>query len=430
MKNYYKKSIAIIAGLLCTASSISQDFSEGVLVLNEGLFGSETASVSHFDETGTLQNDIFRTQNGGVDLGNTAQGMGFSDDFAYIVLNGTAAVKVIDRVSFELVATITDQMVNPRNIAVFNGKGYVTNWGDGAVADDDYVAVIDLATNTVIETIPVTEGPEEIIQQGGILFIAHQGGFGYGNTVSVIDTATNVVESIPVGDVPSALRIDESNLYVLCSGNPDFSGNETAGSLIKIDLTDFQNREEFAFPELEHPKFLGVDNTDVYYLLNADIYKMALTATALPTTPFIDTASQNLMVPYSFNKIDDQLYIGDAIDFVSDGKVFVYGEDGTFVSEYTVGSLPNGFYNYEEEALNTPNFDTLSISLYPNPASENFRLNTSENIKIMMFDISGRLVKEMLYTSQAISVEGLKAGIYLVQLENKGTFSTQKLIVE
>ena len=195
-------------------------------------------------------------------------------------------------------------------------------------------------------------------------------------------------------------------------------------------MTEIRNRERCAFPDLEHPKFLGVDNTDVYYLLNADIYKMALTATALPTTPFIDTASQNLMVPYSFNKIDDQLYIGDAIDFVSDGKVFVYGEDGTFVSEYTVGSLPNGFYNYEEEALNTPNFDTLSISLYPNPASENFRLNTSENIKITMFDISGRLVKEMLYTSQAISIEGLKAGIYLVQLENKGTFSTQKLIVE
>ena len=67
MKNYYKKSIAIIAGLRCTAYSISQDFSEGVLVLNEGLFGSETASVSEFDETGTLQNDIFRTKNGGID---------------------------------------------------------------------------------------------------------------------------------------------------------------------------------------------------------------------------------------------------------------------------------------------------------------------------------------------------------------------------
>lgn len=429
MKNYYKKPLAIIAGLVCTATSFAQDYSEGVLILNEGLFGSETAAVSHLDVTGTLENDIFRTQNGGIDLGNTAQGMGFSEDVAYIVLNGSNAVKVINRISFELIATITDQLLNPRNIAVYDGKGYVTNWGDGASSNDDYVAVIDLATNTVLETIPVTEGPEEILQQDGFLFIAHQGGFGYGDTVSVIDTATNAVQSIPVGDVPSAIRVDATTLYVLCSGNPDFSGDETPGSLVTIDLTDFTNVETFDFPGLEHPKFLGVDASDVYYTLNSDIYKMELTATSLPTTPFIDTVTQNILVPYSFNKIDDKLYLGDAIDYVSDGKVFVYGEDGNFLSEYTVGALPSQFYT-TRLLLNTAGFTAASIAVYPNPASEYFRLNTSENVLVRMFDISGRIVKQGNYTNEAISVAGLKTGVYIVHLEIEGNITTQKLLVE
>ncbi len=44
-----------------------------------------------------------------------------------------------------------------------NGKGYVTDWGDGGSATDDVVAIINLATNTVESSISVGEGPEQII---------------------------------------------------------------------------------------------------------------------------------------------------------------------------------------------------------------------------------------------------------------------------
>ncbi len=430
MKNYYKKSIAIIAGLLCSLTSFSQDFTEGVFVLNEGLFGTDTASVSHFNESSVLENDIYATQNAGLDLGNTGQGMGFTEDFTYVVLNGTNAVKVIDRASFELVTTITDQMVNPRNIAIYEGKGYVTNWGDGGVADDDYVAVIDLATNTVIETISVVEGPEEIVQKGGKLFVAHQGGFNFGNTVSVIDTSTNAVEVISVGDVPSALRIDENFLFVLCSGKPNYADVETTGALVKIDLSSFDNIDTFTFPDIVHPQFLGLDDTDVFYMVDSNVYKMDISATTLPTSPFIDTASENIMVPYGFNKIDDKLYIGDAVDFVSEGKVFLYEEDGTFVSESIVGPLPNGFYKYEVEELGIQDISTSTITLYPNPTSGSFSLTTTEKVNVTLYTITGQKVKEVAYTNQAISIAGLRAGIYVVQLEQNGAVSTQKLIIK
>lgn len=431
MKKNYKNLTILMFALLCGLTTFAQDFTNGILVLNEGTFGSPAASLSYIDPMGTLENDVFRTQNDGLDLGNTGQGMGFNEESAYIVLNGSNEVKVVDWTTLELVATINEQLSNPRNIAFFEGNGYVTNWGDPVDTEDDYVAIIDLATNTVTGTIPVVEGPEEILQQDGKLYVAHQGGFGSGNSVSVIDVVTNEVERILVGDVPSALQIDDNNLYVLCSGSPGYSGNETTGSLVIVDLEDITNTTEFEFPDLQHPGFLALDATDLYYMLNANIYKMALTDDALPENPFIDTTEENLTTPYGFNKIEDKFYVGDAIDYASDGSVFVYNEDGSFNIEYTVGIMPSAFYNTDEEVLSIDNFtaSSSSIAVYPNPATTSFKLNTPESAKVTLYDISGRKVKQVEYEDQAISLEGLNAGIYMVQLEQNGRTQTQKLIV-
>jgi hypothetical protein len=150
----------------------------------------------------------------------------------------------------------------------------------------------------------------------------------------------------------------------------------------------------------------------------------------LPTSPFINTTSNNISIPYGFDKIEDKLYISDAIDFVSDGKVYVYNEDGTFSTDYTVGPLPNGFYKLKDETAAISDFATTSISLYPNPTSDNFRLNITEKASIKMFDVSGRMIKNTEYDNESISVAGLTAGVYLVQIEIEGKTTTQKLIVQ
>jgi len=430
MQNFYKKSITLFAALLLSLVVFSQDYSDGVFVLNEGLYGSDTASVSYLDINGTLQNGIFETQNSDNPLGNTAQGMGFDGDFAYIVLNGTQAVKVIDRTTFELAATITDQLENPRAIAFSNGKGYVTNWGDGTIATDDFVAVIDLANNTVLGKIPVIEGPEGIVEKDGLLYVAHQGGFGFGNSVSVIDTADDSVTSITVGDVPSTIKIKDNDLYVLCSGKPSYSGSETTGKLVIIDLSNVQNITEFTFSENQHPSFMSIDDTNIYYTLSGNAFKMALNSTTLPTSAFIETTPQDLKTPYAFSKIENLFYFGDANEYTNDGKVFVYNEDGTFATGYTVGFLPNGFYKNEEDNLSVPQFTASTITMYPNPASGSFRLNTSEKAAITIFDISGRKVKTAIFSNDEISVMGLKSGVYVVQIAIEGKISTQKLIIK
>ena len=75
--------------------------------------------------------------------------------------------------------------------ALAQTRGYVTN------SDDDTVSVIDVATNTVVATVPVGSNPVAVA-------VTPDGAFAYvtnanDSTVLVIDSTTNtVVATVPV----------------------------------------------------------------------------------------------------------------------------------------------------------------------------------------------------------------------------------------
>ena len=76
-----------------------------------------------------------------------------------------------------------------------------------------------------------------------------------------------------------------------------------------------------------------------------------------------------------------------------------------------------------------------SLSIYPNPASENITINfisTSKNISIKIFDATGRLVKNMENVKSGennISISELETGLYLINV-NDGRSSVTKRFVK
>lgn len=350
-----KLILAAIAGSLLFVSCSNDDdakdipsgaYDNGVLIINQGQFLKGNASVSFLSDAMTIENNIFATVNSGALLGDTAQDLGFNGDLAYIVLNGSNKIEVVNRYTFVKVATISTGLVNPRYITFENGKGYVTNWGDGSVATDDYVAVIDLTSNTVTSTIPVAEGPERIIEENGKLYVAHQGGYGYGNTITVINASTNTVATtIAVGDVPNSLDIEDGNLYVVSAGLPYYADTETAGRLDVISLATNTVTRTVNFAEAtDHPSNLVIEDDRIYYTLDNGIYTMALSATTLPSSPLFTTTPQGEYGIYCFDVEDNHIYVGDATDYQSNGNVYVYSLQGTLEKNFTVGVIPAGFY--------------------------------------------------------------------------------------
>lgn len=345
---------ALTASLLLVSCSDNDDdnqqplgsYDKGVLILNQGGFGHGDASVSYLSEDFvTQQNNIYALVNPTLTLGDTAQDVGLIDNLAYIVLNYSNKIEVVNRYTMAHVATITTGLSNPRYITFSNGKGFVTNWGDAGSTSDDFVAVLNLTTNTVSGTIPVAEGPERIIEKNNKLYVAHAGGYGFGNTVSVINASTNAfITSINVGDVPNSLEIEDNSLYVICGGKPSWSGSETAGKFVKINLNNNTVTTTLDFPAAAHPSNLDVDDNAFYYTIDADIFKSTLSATTLPTTELFSTSSQGVYGVYSFAVNDNKIYVGDAVDYSSNGKVYVYSSAGALEHNYTVGVIPAGFY--------------------------------------------------------------------------------------
>ena len=323
--------------------TISGDFENGVFILNEGNMGSANASVSFLGNDGVLQNDIFESVNGQL-LGDTAQSIYVEDEKAYVVVNGSGTIEVVQANTFEKIGTISTGLSSPRYMVIENGKGYVSNWGNPADANDDFIAVINLSNYSVESTIPVAEGPERMEDVNGKIYVAHAGGWNTGNTISVINTTNNTIQTtITVGDIPNSIEEENGKIYVLCGGKPAWTQDETLGVLYIINSATNQVESQLNFPATEHPSNLAEDNNQLFYTIDDKIYRMNLNSTTLPDSPIISMGVNGIYGAYGFAVNDGRIFVGDAMDYTSNGKVHVFEPNGTLINSYTVGKLPNNF---------------------------------------------------------------------------------------
>jgi len=314
-------------------------FQNGILIPNFGNVTTGTVSFISNDFT-TTQQQIYNSVNS-EDPGNGLVSIGFNNDKAYLIATDDNKITVVNRYSFLKEATIDIGLNNPRYFVVSGSKGYVTNWGDTAITTDDFIAVIDLTTNTLETTIPVEEGPERIIALNGKLYISHKGGLNYNNIISVIDTSNiTVIPTIPVGDMPDEMIVDDTNnIWVVCEGKPSASGSETGGKLKKINTSDDTVNTTIDFAPTEHPKTLSYETGKLYYGLAGGIYSMLETDTTLPTTPIITIPT------FSMSVKNGNLYTTDAVDMISDGTLKVFDlTDNSEIQSITVGVIPTEIY--------------------------------------------------------------------------------------
>lgn len=297
---------------------------------------------------------------------------------------------------------------------------------------DAFLAVVDLENMVVESSIPLAAGVERIVSANNKLYVAHQGGFGVGNTISVVNPVDEVLEqTITVRDVPNSMLVKDNTLYVLCGGKPFWYPEETDGGLVKIDLLTNTVSSTLYFPGL-HPNNLeaNADFTSFYYTVDENVYTNTFDSTVLPTTSLFSLTAQGVYGIYGMDLIDDKLYIADAGDYNSPGNVYVVSTEGTLLNTYTVGVIPNSFYKAESNLDVFQPDSKLAVSLYPNPTSDVFYLNTTESYKLKIYDTAGRVVKQLNYTSSGVSVSDLNSGIYFVEISTESARTVQRLIIK
>ena len=318
------------------------DYANGILVSNEGPFSNGTGTVTFISEDlSVVNNGIYKMTND-EDLGNVVQSIGFTENEAFIVANVSNKINVVNRYTFEKIASITDGLNNPRYFIEANGKGYVTNWGDTADETDDFVAIINLQNYTVEGTISVILGPEAVLAKDNTVYVAHQGAWGQNNKVSVINTTSNeLIKTLTVGDVPNSMQLDASgNLWVLASGKPAYTGDETAGVLTKINTVTNEVDNNIQFETTQHPSSLNLDGGILYYRLGDTVFEQSLSATSLNMETVLEGVSFYTMVVNN-----GRLYGTDAGDYASNGTLTVYDLNTELtIKALTVGIIPGGIY--------------------------------------------------------------------------------------
>ena len=137
-------------------------YQNGVIISNQG---NPTGTVTYIsNDFSAIEQQIYNTVNT-ESVGDDLQSIGFNNDKAYLVASTDDKITVVDRNSFFKDTEITTGLNNPQYFAASGSTGYVTNWGDPMVTTDDFIAVIDLDTNTVTTSISVDEKPEKIISK-------------------------------------------------------------------------------------------------------------------------------------------------------------------------------------------------------------------------------------------------------------------------
>jgi DNA-binding beta-propeller fold protein YncE len=316
-----------------------------IFIANEGSLGNGNASLSMYDpETGHVFNHIFSEANG-QPLGDVFQSMLGIGDRLYLAINNSDKVAVIDKTSFKLSGTI--HVNKPRYmLSLTTEKMYVSSLFYPEINIVDPLTFQNLGKITV--DYPNTEGMT--LLDGKVYACNWDTGCNY---IYAINPATNqITERIPIaGYAPQSIVSDRNNKLWVLAGNV---AKNTAASLTQIDPASQAILKSFVFPpgaEMIKPVFNPGKDTLYFLGVNYDggtgyngLYRMAITANALPATPFIAAQPLQYFWGLGIDPVKNQIYLGDPKGFIQQGTVSVYNAAGTLLKRFETGLGPGFFY--------------------------------------------------------------------------------------
>ena len=351
MKCCFTSLIIVAMFFSCTKDNdlktLDEGFTHGVFISNEGKFQANNGSVSYFDtDSNKIINNIFETING-RSPGDIVQSVGICGKYAFIIVNNSQKIEVVDLRSFMAAGVITGVSYPRYLIAVSDTKAYLTN---GSFSG--YIYVIDINNLNISDSIVVGNGPENMVISDNLVFVANSGGWATDNTVSIIDVNTDeVIKTIEVGDCPTDLVKDvNGDIWVLCKGSVIYNWDppyniisETESSLVKINGESLSVEKTIIIGnagDYYNPKRLAISNNGESILFDESggLYIMNIQDITAPQTPLIDKTFYGIEV----DPASGYIYGFYSNGFESSGYMFRYDQVGNIIDSTLVGIAPNG----------------------------------------------------------------------------------------
>ena len=385
MKNRFFIYILLLAVTACSDEPLFLDNSnnnaalqdQGIYVLCEGLFNQNNSTLAYFDKNST-EKDIYYSVNRRK-LGDTANDILYYDNKIYIAVSVSDYVEVIDAGNCKSIKMIPfgseNHSAQPRSIAAYQDKIYVCCY-------DGTVCRIDTATLSIEKSIKVGRNPDDIAIANQKIYVSNSGGLDFenpDNTISVIDiNSFTEIKKIEVHPNPGCMATDSDNrLFVVSRGiyNQQTNSYDTRLHIIDTETDAVSNT-------------LNVDVTNIasdgsnIYLYGESKNKVTVMESAtcqIYNNSFIMDGTQiERIYGIDINPRNGDVYICDAIDYVTPGSIFCFDKFGYLKFSFSnVGINPNEVVFANADDLNSsiqqqPLFRTPTAVLAYKPAPGQF----------------------------------------------------------
>lgn len=340
---------------------------KGFYQLNEGNMGMNRASLDYFDyATGYYTRDIFSERNPEIvkELGDVGNDIKVYGQKVYAVINVSNLIVVFDVRTARKIKEI--EVPNCRYLAFWKDKAYISSYAGPVQMDPNaevgFVAEIDTASLEITRKVSVGYQPEEMVVQGGKLYIANSGGYrapDYDRTVSVVNLETWKEEKkIDVDINLHRMAIDaRGDIYVSSRG--DYKN--VPPNLYVIDSVTDEVKQCLDIPV----GGMWIDDDKLYYYSvaynmvsggNKVTYGILDTRTKKQLTDRIitDGTEKEIMLPYGIavNPETKEIFMSDAQNYVVTGFVYCFSPEGRLKWKTEAGNIPGHFAFITESLIN------------------------------------------------------------------------------
>jgi len=323
------------------------------LVINEGLYGYNNASITYFSITsGTVYNNIFSKING-YSLGDVANSSIVIDSNLFVVVSTSRVLYEISLNTLKVNRILKfHQNSYPRQITYKSNYIYITD------AYQNYLYKIDISSFSIIDSILVGAQPEGLCIIDNYVFVVNSGwgdinaNHPEASTLYKIDLKTFKVNSkIKTFLNPVEIIADTLNkqLFVACYNLP--SNKDSSGTLAVYDMN--LNLKKFIQGNFSRVKLLKDNRIICLYDTSPAEGKNSRPGLAIVEFETNQTRkllnnhnSKEFWYNFLYDQENQQIWICNALDFQTFGKVQIYNTNpnltnAVFVKSFDTGLNPN-----------------------------------------------------------------------------------------
>lgn len=371
-------SFSFLIVMCCIAASAQEPvLKERLLILNEGLWQSNNARISYFEDGQVISDRWFEEANG-YGIGDTPNDIiQVGENLIAIAVNGSNIIQYVNTDGMAVAAT--EDVPNNRRLATDGEYLYVTSYAHECSTADGlwqctkgFVAKIDLATFQVVKCCEVGYEPEGIACYNGCLFVANTGGYSYEghdyeSTVSIIDSETMTkIRDVDTGVINLYGNMSQTGRYLCINSAGDYFERPACSLVMDCCKAIAGNDECFIVIDgvpatyncaTTDGRFIAIGSSFNYVTYDYDISTALIDPEIIFDTNGVEglgdclpgTVSDDIRTmvasPYGIyvNPYSGYIYVADASDYCSPGKLHQWTPQGCYAGSFTVYINPGHF---------------------------------------------------------------------------------------